>query len=241
MSPLPKLPDVVVPFGLEIRGTDADMKQLAGFRNLAKLNLDGSVTAAGLKELAGLVKLAELRLGEEQVTAAGLKELAEFKGLRSLSLSSLQPTDAAITELVRLTHLEELELNGTSLHATDIKGLAALNRLSTLRLHTVSDRDLEVLRDVGLLYALANAAGKDGARPKSADEVSSFDVTGDMTPAGLKTLRTFKNLRSLRFYGREFTDAWLKEVVRFENLAALDLGCTFRQNLSPWRSLNEEV
>lgn len=228
--PLPKLPDVAVPFGIALGGssfdpnfTDEDMKQLARLRNLAQLSLGSTkVGAAGLKELAILENLSELHLGEAQINAAGLKELAGFKGLRSLTFRGW-PKNAPIKELVRLKDLEELDLSQTGLQANDIKELGALRRLTTICILNVYDSDLATLSEIGQLYALSNTVGKDGVRPKSADDVVSFVVSGGITPAGLTLLRTFKNLNSLRFFNNRFTDTWLKAVLQFENLAELDL------------------
>src|SRR5882724_7662446 len=78
-----KLPEVAVPFGLDLSEcdvTDADLKQLAGLKNLVALNLwERKITDAGLKELAGLTNLVSLYLYGPGVTDAGMKELAGLK------------------------------------------------------------------------------------------------------------------------------------------------------------------
>ena len=56
--------------------TDAGLRELADFQNLAWLDLrDTRVTDAGLKELAGLKKLSTLLLQDTRVTDAGIAEL----------------------------------------------------------------------------------------------------------------------------------------------------------------------
>ena len=87
-----KLPQPQTAFGLELRDneeiTDAGLKELAGLKNLQRLDLSGTkITDAGLKELAGLKSLQTLDLAATQVTDAGLKELAGLKSLQSLNLA----------------------------------------------------------------------------------------------------------------------------------------------------------
>src|SRR5262249_52116183 len=74
-----------VAFGLWLeasRVTDADLKALAGLKELQALSLwYTQVTDAGVKELAGLERLRWLNLGSTRVTDAGLKGLAGLKEL----------------------------------------------------------------------------------------------------------------------------------------------------------------
>src|SRR5439155_954434 len=75
--PQAKLPEVTVPFGLELNRsdvTDAGLKNLAGLGKLSMLGLRGArgVTDAGLKELSGLKNLAALHLRGTRLTDAGV-------------------------------------------------------------------------------------------------------------------------------------------------------------------------
>jgi internalin A len=241
--PAEKLPGVPVPFVLILPNgsTDENMDQLANLKNLAILHLGypSTVTALGLKKLAGFERIFEIDLSGGEADVAGLKVLAGFKALRSLALTIREPTDALYKELARIKNLEELtlrlDLAGTAivnLRPSDLKELSALKRLTTLRLTDfLTDKNLEDLRDSGLLYALPNAAAKGGVRPKSADDVTSFYVVGGrMTLAGLKTLTSFKNLASLRFSGFNLQDSLVKELVQFENLTSLDLSHAQSEN-----------
>jgi hypothetical protein len=84
--------------------TDADLKELAVFKDLNVLNLSGSykVTDAGLKELAVFKDLKELDLsGCFKVTDAGLKELATLKSLQKLNLVNTMVTGAGVAELLK--------------------------------------------------------------------------------------------------------------------------------------------
>jgi hypothetical protein len=64
--------------------TDADLKVLAGLKDLQTLDLTFSqVTDAGMKELTGLKGLKELHLYVTEVGDAGLKDVAALKGRRN--------------------------------------------------------------------------------------------------------------------------------------------------------------
>jgi Leucine-rich repeat (LRR) protein len=77
-------------------------------------------------------------------------------------------------------------------------GLKILVTLHTADRET-TDEILHVLRNIGFLYALSRAQGKDGARPGSAEEVISFDLSRapNVTAVGLKALADFRNLTTL--------------------------------------------
>jgi hypothetical protein len=58
--------------------SDAGLKELAGLRNLQRLDLWGTqVTDAGVEHLKGLTKLQVLQLDRTQVTDEGVKRLQE--------------------------------------------------------------------------------------------------------------------------------------------------------------------
>lgn len=114
---LDRLPPPAAGFGmslLNIRVTDAGLKELAGLKNLQSLDLVGTrVTDAGLKELAGLKSLQTLYLNNTEVTDVGLKELAGLKSLRELYLHNTPVTDAGLKELAGMKSLQSLDLSYT--------------------------------------------------------------------------------------------------------------------------------
>jgi uncharacterized membrane protein len=66
---------------------DADLKTIAQFENLRRLNLNFSdVTGAGLKELASLKLLKSLSLAGVKLNAADVKQLAAIKSLTELAI-----------------------------------------------------------------------------------------------------------------------------------------------------------
>jgi hypothetical protein len=220
--------------------TDAGLKALAGCKNLSELNLtQARVTDRGLKELASLPNLTTFSLvyNQPDITTAGLKELAGCKNLAELSLSlansrgspgSLKElSPVSLKELAGFKSLAKLDLYWPPIDATLI-GLADLNILTTLHLEgrAFSDESLHVLRGMGLLHTLSVAQGKDGARPRSAEEVISLDLSGALwvTDEGLKALAGLKNLTSLKLSGRGVaTEPPLKELAVLDQLRTLDL------------------
>ncbi len=70
------------PFGTKV--TDAGLAELAGLKNLARLNLPAGVTDAGLKVLGKLENLTDLHQGEAQLSDDGLRELGRIKKLKTL-------------------------------------------------------------------------------------------------------------------------------------------------------------
>jgi Leucine-rich repeat (LRR) protein len=78
---LPKLPEVKVPFVLDLRNTkltDEGLKKLKDLKNITYLELSGTkVTDKGLKELKDLKNLTILELRDTKVTETGRKELKE--------------------------------------------------------------------------------------------------------------------------------------------------------------------
>ena len=82
--------------------TDTGLKDLAGWKDLKKLNLEGTAVTArkGCTMLTrGLKDLTELDLIGTQVTDEGLKELADLKKIRKLKLFGTRVTDAGVAAL----------------------------------------------------------------------------------------------------------------------------------------------
>jgi hypothetical protein len=83
---LPSLPQLNVPFALQLRFTkvtDTGLKHLAGLNDLSELSLrDTKVENPGLRHLVGLNNLAVLSLHETSVTDAGMEHLRGLARLR---------------------------------------------------------------------------------------------------------------------------------------------------------------
>jgi Leucine-rich repeat (LRR) protein len=215
--PKAKLPEVAVPFGLDLQDSgmmDAGLKQLAHLTNLIALDLremhgDKSVTNAGLKELAGLKNLARLNLTATRVTDAGLKELASLEKLANLDLSWTRVDGSGLKDLAGLKNLAVLNL--TYLHRrlkdSGLKHLAALKNLTSLNLHSNKDLTDNGPKELASLTKLA---------------ALNLADTG-ITDAGMKNLADFKNLAALNISFTKVSDTGLKDLAGLKKLTSLDV------------------
>jgi hypothetical protein len=131
------------------RATDADLHQLAAFKSLRVLFVNGpGVTDAGLKQIAHLVSLEELDLTGTSVTDKGIKELAPLQRLKRLILSTPAVTDVGLKELLPLTNLQELYLfdNGRVPQVTDsgAKHISSLTDRCAANVIRDLSRDIQV-------------------------------------------------------------------------------------------------
>lgn len=76
--------------------TDADLANVAGLKNLRRLNLARTaVTDAGLAHLKGLAQIESLNLFQTKITDAGLAQLSGLKNLKRLYVFESKVTEAA--------------------------------------------------------------------------------------------------------------------------------------------------
>jgi Leucine-rich repeat (LRR) protein len=226
--------------------TDSGLKELKNLKNLQTLSLNG-VTDTTLRTLREMGLLHALWVGNARggkrpsgpldvialtldtvghVTDAGLKELKELKNLRTLILTRCKVTDAGLKELNAFKNLQWLDLTYTGVSG---EGLKYLNELKNLRLLDLdmypggrtSDAALRALREIGKLYVLREAQGKDGKRPSGNADVIELTLSA-ATDAGLKELTDLKNLQTLHLAG-PITDVGLKELAELKHLQTLDL------------------
>jgi len=159
--PKAKLPEVTVPFGLDLQDTkvtDAELKDLAALKNLSWLDLRNTkVTDAGLTELARLKKLTMLAVDGTNVTDASLRTMRESgllhalcrvygKGNRPsdrpksveevyhLDLRDTQVTDAGLRELGSLKNLTYIDLTRAKVTDKGLKDLVGFKNLTSLHL-----------------------------------------------------------------------------------------------------------
>ena len=113
----------------KVKVTDADLKELAAFKNLSVLALYMTgVTDRGMTELTTFKTLTRLTLGSTKVTDTGMKELSKLTSLIELDLSNNKVTDAGLKELSPLTNLASLNLSHTEVTDAGLKDVAALQR-----------------------------------------------------------------------------------------------------------------
>jgi Leucine-rich repeat (LRR) protein len=138
-KPFPELPAMDVPFALSLGDwvTDAELRGLARFTQLRRLNLWGAakITNAGVKEVGRIRELEKLDLSHTKITDTGLNHLAALTQMRSLDLRGTEITDTGLRELSRLKRLEALELGSTNITDAGLKELAGLKQLQSLSLH----------------------------------------------------------------------------------------------------------
>lgn len=202
---------------------DGNLRQIAGFRHLQKLALpETRVTPDGLKVLAGLEKLHWLYFDPSRLTDDRLRALREIDRLHVLARAQApdggRPGGSA-------EEVATFDLRHTAVTAAGIKELAPLKNLTHLQLDPVQAKDetAAVLRKIGLLHALSGALGKNGARPKTAEEVVVLDLYLPLlTDASIKEFSAFRKVRLLRS-SRLMTDAMVQEIEIFPDLEELIL------------------
>jgi Leucine-rich repeat (LRR) protein len=131
-TPLAKLPDPAMPFGLHFtRGqfdvTDVTLQELAQLPNLQGLNLENSqVTPNGLRALAGR-NLRLLSLPKGLRSDEGLQHyIAALHPPTELRLSNWNITDAGLPALTPLTSLQSLNLGQTRITDAGLRTLTGL-------------------------------------------------------------------------------------------------------------------
>ena len=181
--------------------TDADLKVLEQFKELAVLRLDGTgITDQGLKIVGARRKLRHLYLGNTAVTDAGIRELRNLKDLSILNLNKTQVTGAGLAALTGCKELQEVTLIGAAVTNDGLKGLKDLHAVELLVLSEtrITDAGLANLKGMKKLHGLF------------------FDSTR-ITDAGLHTfrdLRDFPNLDRLSAYKTQVTKAGADELKR---------------------------
>ena len=122
---LPNKPVVAVILYSNKKVTDADLKELAAFKDLTTLDLafTTKITDEGIKNLAALKNLDELDLHGSKITDKGLKNLAPLKQLKYLDLSETKITDAGLKALAALTSLAHVDLSDTKVTDAGVKEL----------------------------------------------------------------------------------------------------------------------
>jgi hypothetical protein len=149
--------------------------------------------------------------------------------MTQIDLAGTEITDAALKRLAALKNLASLDLSRTKVTDKGLRELAGLEKLTLLQLsdEQLTDANLRALRSIGLLHALAHAAGTDGKRPTSADDVVRLELyRAPLTDAGLKEFADFKNLAGLYLHDTRVTGTGLRDVAGLARLSALYLDRT---------------
>jgi hypothetical protein len=101
MADLAKLGPNILRLNLRRAGiTDADVKTIAGFKNLRHLRLEqNAVTDAAAKDIAGLKELTSLNLTNTKLTDQGFAQVSQLPKLQRIYVWSTTVTPAAVDRL----------------------------------------------------------------------------------------------------------------------------------------------
>lgn len=129
---------------------DADIRHLAGMKNLRELDLSGTqVSNESIKSILSLDGLELLWLNGTKVNDDGVAEIASLKGLKSLGLANTSVGDDGIKHLAGMSNLEYLLLAHTKVTDEGIDSIRELSHLRGLSLMgtDVSEQGAKTLRE----------------------------------------------------------------------------------------------
>jgi Leucine-rich repeat (LRR) protein len=212
---------------LNLRGTDVTDTSLAYVAELPNLkSLDISftqITDVGLEHLASLPQLEELNLGGNKISGVGLHVLKLLPKLKKLSFYGIQRrnagwcwapvvTDLELETISRLTALEELNIGyGVALGTPRPDGLGPADGEAECRIAGGTR-----ITDLGL------------AKLATLEKLRQLDLSGAaVTPGGLKTLTSLRNLQRLSLWNvKGIDDSAAPVLAGLGNLTSLDLSNT---------------
>jgi serine/threonine-protein kinase len=184
---------VVIPTGTEVDGLLEDLLPLTHIHNFS---LQGSkITDADMKHLAGFKNMHQLYLGQTAITDAGVKELAPCEQLQFLGLENTHVSDAGIKALANLKNLKYLNVGGTAITDASLKEIGAFHQMGFLCLYStgVSDAGMKELQRLTELHTLlindteVSDAGLKELAPLRVRRIDAKNTA--VTEAGLKALR----------------------------------------------------
>jgi internalin A len=212
---------------LNLRGTDVTDTSLAYVAELSHLkSLDISftqITDVGLEHLASLAQLEELNLGGNKISGASLHVLKLLPKLRKLSFYGIQRrnagwcwapvvTDVELETISLLSGLEDLNIgSGVALGAPRPTDLGPADGEAECRIAGGMR-----ITDLGL------------ARLSKLEKLQQLDLSGSaITPNGLKTLASLRDLRRLSLWNvKSIDDTAAPYLEALGNLTSLDLSNT---------------
>jgi Leucine-rich repeat (LRR) protein len=211
--------------------TGADLKTLAGLKQLQYLAVTGFLEEKEVKGLARLNQVRVLRVSSRGATDEKILPLAWLTPLRDLDVgNSYNVTDVGVLALAPLRELRKLDLYYVTLTDAGMKALAGFQELRTLSLSwtKITDaglKELAGLRQLTTLDLSSTAitdAGLEHLAGLAHLETLNLSGTG-VTGAGLAHLAGLKRLRSVNLSGAKLNDAGMKGLGRLTRLRTLDL------------------
>lgn len=220
-----------------LSGAEIDLDRLASLSKgpmLRQLKLEGaSVTDEGLAMIASLPSLEELSFEKCECSDRLLQVLADSKKLKRLRLRSLRISDSGLVALGMLDRLELLEITEcTGFSEQGLESIAQLTKLRSLTLSGKAVRDslllkLKNLSNITSLALRQAQVSNDGFRVlESFVKLKELDVYGTAVSSDFLTNIPYPaNLTKIKLRLSGIASAEIvQQVVRFENLNALDLG-----------------
>ena len=184
------------------------------------------------RELLRVGGVKSLRYFKSDANAALLREIfasaSESIPLRARACEVLLHWDVDVPVLKSAPEITDLDLTGTNVTEKGLKHLAGLRKLMTIRLSQgqLSDAHLRVLCEIGLMHTLTYQIAGSSAKPvpEAIEDIVTLALCRSrITDAGLRELARFSNLARLDLSETRVTDAGLKELARLKTLTTLQL------------------
>lgn len=207
-----------------------EMLRLGGVKSLRYFKSDANATL--LREiLASATESVPLRARACEVLLhwdvdVPLPESAQE--ITELDLAGTNVTDKGLKQLAGLKNLMTLKLQDTKVTAAGLKELAGLKRLASILLSEgqLSDAHLRVLCEIGLMHTLTHQVAGSSVKPmpQAVEDIVTLELCrSPITDAGLRELARFSNLARLDLRETQVTDAGLKKLAGLKTLATVQL------------------
>ena len=223
-------PAAFLPKGKKKLPQPREMLRLGGVKSLRYFKSDANATL--LREiLASANESVALRTRACEVLLqwdvdVPLPESAQ--DITELDLAGTNVTDKGLKQLAGLKNLMTLKLQDTKVTAAGLKELAGHKRLASILLSEgqLSDAHLRVLCEIGLMHTLTGQVAGSSKQPfpQSVEEIITLElIRSPITDAGLRELARFSNLARLYLRETQVTDAGLKELAGLKTLTLVEL------------------
>ncbi len=206
-------PGKVIAVTLSPKAGEAEVKAIAGLKNLLAISLSGpAVTDAAAKEIGARTTLIQMIVTDAKgLTDAGVAELAGLKNLKQLALADATAVTAkGLKELIALPALSEFAFTGGKITDEELRAVAGYKKLTKVT--------------VGGTKSEATDAGVKALAALTDLDTVNVIVGPGFTDTGMKDLAGLKNLTSLTlFRATKVTDAGLKEIASLKKLTTLSI------------------